>query len=73
MWIILDTAMEIATENAEDAENADEEGLRFQAVPSLAFTHLGEKEFVSGVPAKPLLLRVFGVLRFVRGNSHRRF
>ncbi len=34
---------------------------------------MGETELVSGVSSKSLLLRVFRVLRVLRGNSHRRF
>ena len=37
---------------------------------------MGEREWVSEVPSKSLLIRVFRVFRVVRvfrGNSHRRF
>ena len=34
---------------------------------------MGEREWVSRLPSKSVLIRVFRVLRVFRGNSHRRF
>ena len=38
IFLSLKTALEITAEDAEDAENADEEGLRWPALPLVAFT-----------------------------------
>ena len=42
--------MKITAEDADDAENADEEELRLQAVRLIAFTHWGEMGFISWLP-----------------------
>ncbi len=73
VFLNLETAMEITAEDAEDADNAEEEGLRGEAAPSIAFTKWVGWELVSVVPSKSPLFRVFRVLRVVRGNFHRRF
>ena len=63
------TAIEITAENSDYVENADEEGLRWEAAQAIAFTQWMRA-------SKSLLIRafrVFRVLRVFRGNSHRRF
>ena len=69
----LKTALEMTAEQTENAENAEENGVRCPAVPSAACTRWDETAAVSDVPSMLLLLRVFRVLRVFRGNSHRRF
>ena len=58
--------MEVTAEDTDDAEDTDEEGLPWQAVRWIAVP-------IAGFPSKPLLLRVFRVLRVLRGNSYRCF
>ena len=64
--------MEIAAEDTEDAENAEEGGTSM-ADGALDRSHpFGETEFIAGWPPKPPLLRVFRVIHVLRGNSYRR-